>query len=193
MITPTLKELKERFRQLNYQWPEFHLIGIRAKDYVPNTFCDQFILCSGGVLYRFKGTTRPGSYYLLHLLNPKGAAVLKPGQYVDSFVLGKHQGKYTAWVQAKPLPVYRDGDKDKWAEEQGPTDVGFFGINIHRASAFTISKLVDKWSAGCQVIASPQDFDILIKFSQASKQRTFTYTLLNEFLHESSDTNPRNA
>jgi len=181
MVNPNLSELKEQFAKLGYQWPDFHLIGIRSKDYIPNTFCDQFILVSGNVLFRFKGTTRPGSYYLLHLLNPKGVAVLKPGQYVDSFKLGLHQGKYTAWVQAKPLPVYRDGDKDLLPEEQGPIDTGFFGINVHRASSFTISKLVDKWSAGCQVIANPADFDVLIKFSQSSNKQTFTYTLLNEF------------
>ena len=114
-------------------------------------------------------------------MNPKGTAVLKPGQYIDSFGFGLHQGKYEALVQIKPLPVYRDADKDDLAEEQGAVESGMFGIHIHRANPSMISKLIDKWSAGCQVLNNPHEFEVLMAACKASKNTKFTYTLLEEF------------
>lgn len=177
----TIKELQARFRELGYSWFPFHLIGIRSRQYIENTFCDVFILYNSGQVFRFSGTTRPGTYYLLHLLNPKGAAVLKPGQYIDTWALGLHRQDYLAWVQTKPVIVYRDNNLNKIPEEIGVQDRGYFGINIHRTSSFTLSKLVDKWSAGCQVFANPEDFQQLIELSKVSGQKLFTYTLLDEF------------
>lgn len=182
-MTYTVKDLQAKFRELGYSWPQFHLIGIRAKDYIENTFCDSFIVYNGGQVYRFWGTTRPGTYYLLNLLNPKGTAVLKPGQYRDTWKLGFHkqQQDHLAWVQAKPVTVYRDSDKDAIPEEVGPTDTGYFGIDIHRASKFTLSKLVDKYSAGCQVFANVENFTTFVELSKKSGLKTFTYTLLEEW------------
>jgi len=177
----TLQQLKDQFAKLGYIWPKFHLIGIRANNYIPNTFCDTFILVNNNVLTQYSSTTRPGGYYLLHLLNPNGAAVLKEGQYVDTWTLGLHRGKYKAWVQAKPVTVYRDQDLDMLAEEGGKEDKGLFGIDIHRSNEFTISKLVDKYSAGCQVFADPKNFSNFIELSEQTKQKFFTYTLLKPF------------
>jgi len=176
----SLDTLKKKFNELGYKWPNFHLIGIRSEKYVKNTFCDTFILVVNDQLFYYPCTTRPGSYYLLHLLNPSGTAVLKPGQYLDSWSLGLHKGEYKAWVQYKPITVFRDSNLDDQADEDGKEETGLFGIDIHRSNAFTISKLVDKWSAGCQVFANPKDFDIFVKKSEESKQKLFTYTLLEE-------------
>jgi hypothetical protein len=132
-------------------------------------------------MYVYSGTTNPGTHWLKNLLNPKGTAVLKPGQYVDSWKLGLHQGKYEALVQAKPVTVYRDGDKDDTAEEQGKEDTGMFGINIHRANPSAISSIIDKWSAGCQVLDNPEQFKTLISSCKTSNRKLFTYTLLREF------------
>jgi hypothetical protein len=114
-------------------------------------------------------------------MNPKGTAVLKPGQYVDSWKLGLHQGKYEALVQAKPITVYRDNNKNDLAEENGKEDTGMFGINIHHANASAVSKLIDKWSAGCQVLDTPEQFKTLISSCKTSGKSAFTYTLLREF------------
>lgn len=182
-MTYSIKYLQERFKQLGYKWPEFHLIGIRSKDYITNTFCDTFILYNRGQVFRYPGTTRPGTYYLLNIINPKGTAVLKPGQYLDTWVLGNHrrQADHQAWIQAAPVTVCRDKDFDTIPETVGPLDKGYFGINIHRSNKFSISKLVDKWSAGCQVFANPKDFAQFIQLSKDSKLTKFTYTLLDEF------------
>lgn len=182
MIPYTTKELQARFRELGYSWYQFHLIGIRSRHYEENTFCDTFILYNGGQIFRFAGTTRPGTYYLVHLLNPKGTAILKPGQYKDTWTLGFHKQKadHPAWIQVKPVTVYRDNDKDK-LPEIGSEDTGIFGIDIHRSNPFSLSKLIDKWSAGCQVFANSKDFAIFVDLSRKSGQKFFTYTLLEEF------------
>ena len=50
--------------------------------------------------------------------------------------------------QIKAIDIYRDGNKDG-AIDKTKTQNGLFGINFHRAGA---GSLVDRWSAGCQVV-----------------------------------------
>ena len=44
--------------------------------------------------------------------NVKGTAILVPGQYRGAYKIGFHKGKYKALVQAKPVKLYIDNDKD---------------------------------------------------------------------------------
>ena len=92
-----------------------------------------------------------------------------------------HQGKYKALVQAKPITVYRDNNKNDLAEENGKEDTGMFGINIHHDNSSAISTIIDKWSAGCQVLNDPEQFKPLISSCETSGRKAFTYTLLREF------------
>jgi hypothetical protein len=58
---------------------------------------------------------------------------------------------------------------------------GIYGINIHRASGTGVSLRVDKWSAGCQVLADSADFSNLIYLCKVAEKRygnSFTYTLI---------------
>jgi hypothetical protein len=181
MRKPTIDELKYRFTRLGYKWDKFHFIGIRSKANAKNQYDDLFGVVNGDTLKWFDCTTNAGAYWLKNLLNPNGCAVLVPKQYVDTWQLGLHKGKYKALVQAKMVDVYRDNDRDDLAEEQGKIERGFFGINIHKASDSVVSKLIDKWSAGCQVIPNAVDFREIIFLAEESKQKFFTYTLLNEF------------
>jgi hypothetical protein len=177
----TYTELEAKFAELGYQWPTLHLVGVRSKANEKDKFDDQMYLINGPMQQIFTCTTNPGTHWLKNLLNPSGCAVLKPGQYVDSWKLGLHQGKYEALVQAKPITVYRDADKDDLAEEQGKEDTGMFGINIHRANLNAVSSIIDKWSAGCQVLNNPKEFYTLLSACKASGKKAFTYTLLREF------------
>jgi len=174
-------ELENKFKELGYEWPAFHVIGTRSLANEKNKFDDYFYLIKGPIMYVFSGTTNPGTHWLKNLMNPKGCAVVKPGQYVDSWKLGMHQGKYEALVQAKPITVYRDNNKNDLAEENGKEDTGMFGINIHHANASAISSIIDKWSAGCQVLDNPEQFKTLISSCKTSGRKAFTYTLLREF------------
>jgi len=177
----TISELKSEFSKNSYSWYNFQIVGIRSKANKPNQFDDLIGVIANDKITWFTGTTNPGTHWLKNLLNPKGTAMLKPGQYIDSYQLGLHQNKYEAFVQAKPITVYRDGDKDDIAEETKVTETGFFGINIHRANDKLVSKLIDKWSAGCQVLNNPDDFKELLHQAKLSGKKLFTYTLLNEF------------
>ena len=78
----------------------------------------------------------PGSHWEQNLLNKKGVAILKPGQYRGSHKLRLHQGKYLALGQQKPVKVYRDKNKDGKYDlsYEDHVDEGLFGINIHRAT-----------------------------------------------------------
>ena len=181
MRTPTIEELKAKFTELGYKWEPFHLIGIRSAANEPNKFDDLIGVIDGNEVKFYSGTTNPGTYWLNSPMNPLGTAVLKVGQYLDTWSIGFHKGKYTALVQVKPVTVHRDADKDSVAEEQGKETTGLYGINIHRANESAISQNIDKWSAGCQVLNNPKQFKQFIEACQNSKKKYFTYTLLHEF------------
>jgi len=181
MINTDIYELQQEFKKRNYQWQPFHFVGIRSKINIKNQFNDTFILVNGSTLTYFSCTTTPGTYWLKNLFNPKGTAILKPNQYINTFGPGLHQGKYKAFVQIKPVEVYRDKNLNDIPEQTAIIDKGFFGINIHRANETMVSKLIDKWSAGCQVLNNPNAFKLLLAEAERSQQKEFTYTLLNEF------------
>ena len=174
-------ELEAKFAELGYQWPTFHIVGVRSAANEKNKFDDMIYLFNGPLMQVFSCTTNPGTHWLKNLMNPKGCAVLKPGQYVDSWKLGMHQGKYKALTQAKPITVYRDNNKNDLAEELGKEDTGLFGINIHHANSSAVSSIIDKWSAGCQVLNDPKQFATLLAACENSGKSAFTYTLLREF------------
>lgn len=180
MIKYNLQQLKDRFKELKYEWLPFMLIGIRSKADAPDKFDDTLILIEGESIAQYPCTTNPGIYWLQKFANPKGAAVLKPAQYKNSWHLGLHRGKYQALTQMRPVTVWRDSDKDN-KSEKGIEDTGMFGINIHRSSPSLISTIIGSWSAGCQVFQNPADFNYVIDRCRKSGQGMFTYTLLDEF------------
>jgi hypothetical protein len=189
----TIERLKNAMKNTGYKLfgggnYNLNLIGVRSNDTHANTFNDVFCVLFevAGVeqLLQFACTTDPGVYYRLHPLNVNGTAVLIPGQHNAMWQLGRHQGKYTALVQRGKATVYRDGNKN---EDLDITDVvkdtGYFGINAHRASEKGLAKQVGKFSAGCQVIQHPIEFEILINLCKLAMEQygnSFTYTLLTE-------------
>jgi len=159
---------------------QLNLIGIRKDLTYNNRFDDTFVVfTTDGVFHAFDCTTDPGMYWVENFFNPDGTAVLKPGQYLNSHQRGLHQGSYPALVQRRALTVYRDDNRDNIIDYINP-QTGLFGINIHRANANTKSVQVDKWSAGCTVIADPKDFATLMALANKSTATEFTYTLLEE-------------
>ena len=175
------------FTSENY---DVNIVGIRNSETngkVTNKFDDWVTLSykdeNGKWFYHeFEATTDPGSHWEKNLLSTDGVAILVPGQYRGSHTIGLHQGKYEALKQQKPLKVYRDKDKDgiyDFLEEN--IKEGIYGINIHRASATGTSVQIDKWSAGCQVIANNKNFDKLMEVANKAATiwgKSFTYTLI---------------
>ena len=177
----TISELKKEFKRLGYQWLNFHIVGIRSNANAKNKFDDLIGVVDFDEIHWFSGTTNAGTHWLQNLMNPKGCAVLVPNQYKDTYRIGLHLKKYKALVQSKVVKVYRDKNFNDIAEENGLIDTGLFGINIHRANPSIVSVLIDKWSAGCQVLNSPKDFNKFMALCEESGLEEFNYTLLREF------------
>ena len=171
-----------------------NLIGVRRDNHGTDKF-DDFLI----VMYRanvasleimaqrqYKVTTDPGKYWLENPMNPKGTAILMPGQYRSTWKIGKHQNNYEALVQRKPVKVWRDNNKDDIIDYNNIellSDEGYFGINIHRSNPYTESYIVNRWSAGCQVFKKVEDFNAFMTLCKASAKLygpNFTYTLITE-------------
>jgi hypothetical protein len=195
MTTPTTQEILEVMRNKNYRIYEqdtknynLNLIGIRTATNIPNSFDDIIIAMwkfhGNWNMLSFGATTDPGLYWLEHPENPAGTAIVKEGQYPKLWQIGKHRGKYKALVQLNKVTVIRDFNRNKKLDYvSGKETTGIYGINCHRANEFRKSTSVDKWSAGCQVIADPNDFKVLMTMCDEGAKNwgnSFGYTLLNE-------------
>ena len=180
------------FQDNNNKGYDVNIIGIRnseTKGRVTNAFDDTITIAykvDGEWQYHeFDCTTDPGSAYMDNpILENTGCAILKPNQYRGSHKIRLHGGKYTALGQKKDVTVYRDNDRDNnYDLDESKTDTGLFGINIHRATsrAGGKSSRVDKWSAGCQVIADNDDWHQFLDICQTAREihgNSFSYTLL---------------
>jgi hypothetical protein len=130
-------------------------------------------------------TTDPGDDWMENpWIDKIGCAVLKPGQYRGSHKLRLHGGKYLALGQKENVTVYRDNNRnDQYEFDESSVDTGVFGINIHRATALEgeTSTYVNKWSAGCQVIASNDNWMEFLGICQEAREHwgnSFSYTLI---------------
>ena len=180
------------FTDDNNKTYDVNIIGIRNSDTkgrVTNSFDDLITISYKNEdgewnYFEFNCTTDPGSHWVKNILNEKGVAILKPNQYRGSHKLRLHQGKYLALGQKKEVTVYRDNDRDSnYDLDESKTDTGLFGINIHRATgrAGNKSTRVDKWSAGCQVIADNDNWHQFLDICQTAREihgNSFSYTLL---------------
>lgn len=194
----TREQIKNAVKAKGYKWftgenYDVNIVGVRnaaTGGVVTNKFDDCMTVSykdedGNWNFHCFECTTDPGKHWVENLLNKDGVAVLKEGQYRGSHMIRKHRGVYDALCQKAPLKVYRDGDKDNVYDllEENVKE-GIYGINIHRATAREGGKSVqvDKWSAGCQVIASNDDFKLFMEIMYKAKAawgNSFTYTLIN--------------
>tara|TARA_B100000674_G_scaffold115464_1_gene86730 strand:- start:2617 stop:3231 length:615 start_codon:yes stop_codon:yes gene_type:complete len=195
----TREQIRDAVKAKGYKWftsnnYDVNIVGVRNADTnneVTNRFDDHLTISykdenGKWCFHCFEATTDPGSHWTeKQLLNKNGVAILKEGQYRGSHKIRLHQGKYEALGQKKPLKVYRDGDRDDTYDliEENVHE-GIYGINIHRATAREGGKSVqvDKWSAGCQVIAANADFKLFMEICRKARDvwgNSFTYTLIN--------------
>jgi len=194
----SIEMIKRAMAHKNYKFFEsgsynVNIIGVRnsaTADKVTNRFDDKITLSykdedDNWQYHEFDCTTDPGTHWMDHpMMKNVGCAILKPGQYRKSHKIRKHQGRYEALGQQNPVTVYRDNNRDDiYNKNTENTDTGLFGINIHRATKYAGKKStqVDKWSAGCQVIAANDDYTKFMKICRKARDiwsNNFTYTLL---------------
>lgn len=187
MLKELMNEIKNKGYAIATRPSELNIVGVRNAAAKPNRFDDAihvFYKRDDGewIINSFPATTDPGIYWLKKPMNENGTAILCPGQYKDSHRIGVHRGKYQALVQQNPLQVYRDNNRDEVIDYAvGKKHSGIFGINIHRAAVKGVTRYVDIHSAGCQVFADVEDFNIFMSLAQRHKKlygNNFTYTLL---------------
>jgi hypothetical protein len=181
-----------------------NIIGIRSNDSQSDRFDDEI-----HVLFKdekgeechevFPCTTDPGKHWLLNPMNKKGTIIMVPGQYRGAYQIGIHgrsRGNgYKALEQVKEITYVRDNSKDSeldfklYADMTTDHNSDKFEIsnaktNIHRASKWKNLLNVGRYSAGCQVIQSPDLFNRLIVLCELqikhNQGKSFTYTLLEE-------------
>lgn len=112
----------------------------------------------------WEATSEIGAHYTNKPMNRKGGARIAFGQY-QAWQVGYHGSKpYEALVQAAPVPVHRDFNKD-FMRTGDEIDTGLFGINQHHAWDAPKNN-IGVHSAGCLVgrtIIGHREFMSLIK------------------------------
>ena len=170
------------FTQKEY---DLNIIGIRSQDRRPGLFDDEIRVCYkegfDWIEERYKATTDPSMEQHKDPDNPKGVAVLKPGQYRGVYKIDKHGGKYYALCQrGAEVTVYRDNNLNERTDYINE-ESGWFGLNLHRAHAHKIVHSTRAYSHGCQVIQNPADFARLMGLARLQLgigYESFTYTLI---------------
>lgn len=190
---------KYKFRILTDKY-SLNIIGARNESKRSDRF-DDFIVAFRWVDklegYIFEATTDAGAYYLLNPLKAQGTAILCPNIQVKEhykLVEKGHKG-YKAFKQIKPFPYIRDNNRDTILNFELFTDNCInniiIGANLHRASKNLILNTIGKYSAGCQVIRKPKDWNLLIKLGDEQVKYTnidtFDYGILwiKDILNES--------
>lgn len=199
----TIEKLKATYTKKGYVFDErenvVNLFGIRAMDSKSDKFDDTvglFVKTGGETkLLLFKATTDPGKNWLLTPMRKDGTAIMIPGQYKDLYKVGRHKD-YEALEQINKARYVRDNNKDATLDFKLYRDPKLLRVhafsdniksNLHRASQWKIVNLVGLYSAACQVIQDPKDFETILKYCKNQLangwDNKFTYTLfeINDF------------
>lgn len=189
----TREQIEVAVKQKGYVWfdgpkdYDVNIVSIRnlqPSKHVTNIFDDwltiSYLKNGQWQFHEWAVTTDPGKKAMLEYHNPKGVAILVPGQYRGSHMIGLHQGKYEALKQQRPVKVWRDKNKDM-VYDYVDQDEGIFGINIHRSNPKTESTYVENWSEGCTVFKKVNQFNTFMDICRLARNihgNSFTYTLL---------------
>lgn len=167
---------------------ELNIVGMRSKSAQANRFDDELHVFFKTTPLRwdyhvFNITTDPGTFWLKNPMQEQGTAILAEGQYKNAYAIGLHRGQYVALVQAKPITIMRDYDRNAVLDfYNGKKERGLYGINIHRANRVGTTKTVDKNSAGCQVFENACDFNVFLHLCEKHRSlygNQFSYTLID--------------
>jgi len=125
-------------------------------------------------------------------MNKNGTIIMVPGQYIEVYSRGLHNGKYECFKQHGKMYYVRDNSKDSkldfdlYRDPEKLKIHGFWGINgtnLHRASEWKIVQWIENYSAGCQVVQDPKVFKQLITLRDKSVfqgYKLWDYTLFEE-------------
>ncbi|MGL5926710.1 MAG: peptidoglycan-binding protein, partial [Chroococcidiopsis sp.] len=142
-----------------------------------NYFNDLRLVVSntGEIVGCWAATTEPGRYYTQNPMNPKGAARIAFGNYVDAWAIGRHHTQ-DALVQVGNITVHRDLNKDGMRTGDKLDTGSSFGINQHTTSNNPLE--IGKWSAGCLVTPSPTSHAKFMQLMRDSGRKYFDTTII---------------
>lgn len=195
--------LAKKYRFFDSGQFNINLVGVRSQLSESNRFDDRLFvaykdLAFQKVVREYSITTDPGKPWLLKPLDPKGCAIIVPGQYPGAYMVGIHgrshaSGGYPALEQVGPMNYVRDNNRDAIIDAslwQDPARIfsGILKTNIHHAGKDQLRRklfkyLVNQWSAGCQVFEYYDDFLEFLEICKTGARlhgNSFTYTLLEE-------------
>lgn len=193
LIRQAMLVAKRKGYHIFKDYRKLNIWGIRSKNESPNKFDDElhvFFNDAKGRIPKWKHfvfpvTTDPGTYWLKNPMSPQGTAMLAPNQYVDTYKIDLHRGKYYALCQRLgKVEVIRDYNRNAVLDfYNGQVASGMFGINIHRARKTGVTYTVDNHSAGCQVFQKAEDFNAFMMLCEMHRElhgNSFTYTLIDK-------------
>ena len=183
----TTEEIKNVMKNKGYKFfyrgrYNLNIIGIRSTNSKSDSFDDEIHVIyndQNGIEKHevFPCTTDPGKHWLLNPLNVRGTIILVPGQYRSVYKIGLHNRSrptksYKALEQIKPMNYVRDNSKDAKLDlnlylDSNNYESSIAKTNIHRASQWRETLNVGRYSAGCQVVQSPTNFDRLISLCES--------------------------
>jgi len=149
----TLRELVKPGRLINYARRNGYRIfdsttnynlniwAVRANNQEAGRFDDiQVVFWKDGLGWEyevFNCTTDPSDHYLLNPINPRGTAIVKPGQWRGLWELGYHRSNHNhpALIQKEPIVVIRDFNKDIILDYYTPGNLGAFEKDVIRNDA----------------------------------------------------------
>ena len=172
---------------------KLNLVGLRNANTVSDSFDDIMLVFwytdTGKLEYRtYKQTTDPSTHFLKNPMDAGGAAIMKGGQYLDSWTListARFGFAAKEFMQIRPITILRDNNRDNildfWTSI---ATTGLYGINMHTgAGPGQKSVSVGLWSAGCQAMEEWSNWLELISLAErhiALYGNLFSYTLLDE-------------
>jgi hypothetical protein len=132
-------------------------------------------------------TSAPGLYYQAKAFYPRNnrSIAIKEGQYKDAYYQGTHIETPKALIQKSSLPYRQDKSLNNVYNNDG-SESNNNATNIHNSGNYSPNdpkKLINNWSAGCQVFRSKADFDWMSQASDnqiiKTNYKLFTYTLMS--------------
>jgi hypothetical protein len=188
MTTP-ISHFKDLYEKYEVEWNEVNIFGIRNEELqMQDVFNDYIGVVTDNTFNCFTATTDPGAWWTKHggaNVDATGVAHLCTGNHKDAYIVGNHYNYEAMVQQGNTVSIWRDKNKN-FINDDKCFESGFFGIDIHRASLYSVTDKIGKWSAGCQVIQSNTDFELfmaLIKNSDTFGENEFAkfnYFLLDK-------------
>lgn len=178
-----LEQIKKYYEDNNYPVQKFNLFGIRNEEEMNKDVINDILgFFTEDEIFMCPGTTDPGVYWTKSSeRNPKGTFHLLEGFHERIWTFGKHKG-YDAfvndWKSCKPTKGWRDANYNFVRDAKDIEVCDYFGVNFHRMHENIIAKLIGKYSAGCQVVQNPKDFDYILKRAKESGEKVFNYCLI---------------